>query len=250
MILGVPAHAKLNLNLEVLGRRPDGHHEIRTLMQAISLHDLQLAKPSSATRLTVHVDAPAGSDNLVLRAAAALEQAAGRALPAEFGLLKRIPPGSGMGGGSSNAAAALRALARLYDVDLDLRTIAAALGADVPFFLRGGAVLATGRGDELHPQPRVAGWFAVAWPGWTVSTSEVYARWREAPSGPPNALVAAATAVEPRLADFADTLGSGWQLTGTGSAFFRRCATAADASEACRRLECWTAVAQAIGPWA
>ena len=248
MIVALPAHAKLNLSLAVHGLRPDGHHEITTVFQAISLHDLLLAQPAETTTLT-----GGRPDDLVLRAQRALEAASGRPLPARFHLLKRIPVGAGLGGGSSDAAAALKALARLYPaaVDparVDLHAVAAQLGADVPFFLRGGAALATGRGERLEQLPPVRGWFALAWPGFEVSTEAVYRRWDEVGGEGENHLTGAAFAVEPRLAQLAARL-DGWRLTGSGSAFFKHCASQEQAEEKKRvadRLGCWTAVARPL----
>src|SRR2546423_12681590 len=96
--LALPAHAKLNLELAVLGVRPDGYHELRTRFQAISLHDLLLVEPAAATSL----EGGSGHDDLVLRAQRALERAAGRPLPARFRLWKRIPAGAGLAGGSAD----------------------------------------------------------------------------------------------------------------------------------------------------
>ncbi len=245
MTLALPAHAKLNLELRVLGARPDGQHEVDTLIQAISLHDLLLASAAPATTLELDGEAPAGEANLVLKAARALEELAGRPLPVRLRLLKRIPPGAGLGGGSSDAAAALRALARLYGLELDLAPVAAALGADVSFFLRGGAARAGGRGEELHPARPQPGWYALAWPGYQVSTADVYRAWDETGGEPPNELLRAAITVEPRLAAFTEALGTGWRMTGSGSAFFKPAATEAEARSAVAGLECWTEVAWA-----
>lgn len=241
MPLALPAHAKLNLTLEVLGGAPDGYHELRSRMQAVSLHDLLIARKAARTVLVGGFP-----DDLVLRAASALEAAAGRALPAEFQLVKRIPAGAGMGGGSSDAAAALRALARLYDLDLDLSPVAASVGADVPFFLAGGCQLAEGRGERLCPAPAARGWFALAWPGFGVATAAAFRAWDEIGGDGENHLARAAFRVEPRLADFARSLGPGWRMTGSGAGFFRPCATRAEAEAARAELDCWTAVAWPI----
>jgi len=138
MPLQISAHAKLNLSLSVHGLLPDGRHQVSTVLHAISLAD-RLVIEEGETELEVDGDAPPGGDNLVLRAQAALEEVAGRPLPARFRLTKAIPSGSGLGGGSSDAAAALRGLKQMYELDLDLAPVAAGLGVDVPFFLRGGA---------------------------------------------------------------------------------------------------------------
>ena len=163
--LALAAHAKLNLSLSVHGRLPDGRHTVSTVLQAISLHDLLFARRADRTSLAVEGEAPPGSDNLVLRAQAALEAAAGQPLPVAFRLVKRIPAGAGLAGGSSDAATALRAVAQLYGLKLDLHPIAAELGADVPFFVHGGTAEASGIGADLRPTAPAAGWFAIAWPG-------------------------------------------------------------------------------------
>lgn len=242
--LALPAHAKLNLDLAVLGVRPDGYHELRTRFQAISLHDLLLVEPAAVTSLAGGLP-----DDLVLRAQRALEEAAGRSLPARFRLVKRIPAGAGLAGGSSDAAAALRALARLHGLDLDLAPLAAELGADVPFLLRGGASVASGRGEVLSPVRPATGWYAIAWPGFAVSTAAVFRRWDEVGGEGANALTRAAFDVEPKLAEFASMLGEGWRMTGSGSAFFRPAATRGAAEAAVAPLGCWTAVARPVAAW-
>jgi 4-diphosphocytidyl-2-C-methyl-D-erythritol kinase len=242
--LALPAHAKLNLDLTVLGTRPDGYHELRTRFQAISLHDLLVIEPASVTSLEGGFP-----DDLVLRAQRALETAVGRPLPARLRLIKRIPAGAGLGGGSSDAAAALRGLARLHGLECDLSPIAGGLGADVPFFLLGGAAVAHGRGERMSPARIDAGWYALAWPGFPLSTPAVFRRWDEVGGDSENELTRAALDVEPRLRAFADTLGEGWRMTGSGSAFFRPCAARAEAAASVARLTCWTAVAQPVGSW-
>lgn len=242
--LAVPAHAKLNLDLAILGLRADGYHDIRSRFQAISLHDLLLIGPAGRTTL---VGGP--PDDLVLRAQRALETDAGRPLPARFHLFKRIPPGAGLGGGSSDAAAALRGLSRLYGLHLDLAPIAAKLGADVPFFLAGGTAVATGRGERLIPTAMEAGWYAIAWPGFSIATPAVYHAWDEVGGEGENELTRAAAALEPRLAEFGCMLGEGWRMTGSGSAFFRPCRSRAEAERLLLPLACWTTVASSVGPW-
>jgi 4-diphosphocytidyl-2-C-methyl-D-erythritol kinase len=247
--LALNAHAKLNLALSVHGRLPDGRHSVSTVLQAISLHDLLTARRAETSSLVVEGDAPGGNENLVLGAQAALERAAGRPLPAAFRLQKRIPPGAGLAGGSSDAAAALRALARLYELKLDLHPIAAEVGADVPFFLRGGSAEASGVGTDLRPCPPAEGWFAIAWPGFSVDTGRVYEAWDGTGGAGPNQLQTAAFQVEPRLQEFVAGLGTAWQMTGSGSAFFKATTTRAEAERAVARLACWTAVARPVPPW-
>jgi len=244
--VALAAHAKLNLSLEVLGARPDANHEVVTWLQAISLHDLLLVEPATSTSL----EGGHGPDDLVLQAQRALEAAAGRLLPARFRLVKRIPVGAGLGGGSSDAAAALRALSRLHGLEaMDLEPVAAAVGADAVFLLRGGAAEARGRGERLRLAPAATGWFAVAWPGFEVCTRDVYARWDEVGGDGLNHLTRPALAIEPRLEEFAWRLGEGWRMTGSGSAFFQHCETRLEAQRAVESLNCWTAVARPVGGW-
>jgi len=249
--IALPARAKLNLDLEVIKRRADGFHEIRTHMHSIALHDLIEAAPAERTSLVADgLPVPANSDNIVLKALAALEAAAGRELPTEFQLHKRIPPGAGLGGASSDAATALRAAKTIHAVNVDLAKIAPGIGADVPFFIAGGSALAEGTGDHLTAQPTEPAWFAIAWPGIELSTASVYGAWDETRGQPPNALRRAAERADARIKEFADGLGGEWQMTGSGSAFFRRCATKADGLKAVASLDCWTTVTHSVGAWA
>ena len=178
MALILPAYAKLNLTLDVIGRRPNGYHDIDSVMQTISLHDL-LSVERSDCRVFDVVGPAIEGENLVLRAARELEGRVGRALPFTIRLYKRIPMGAGLGGGSADAAAFLRAADRLYDLRLkphELAEIATEVGQDVPFFLSGGAARATGLGSTITPlQPAPASWyFLVVCPPIEISTRAVY----------------------------------------------------------------------------
>jgi 4-diphosphocytidyl-2-C-methyl-D-erythritol kinase len=152
----IKAPAKINLHLRVLSRRPDGYHNIETLFQAIDLFDeLIMEKSEYETRLSVpgYPELETQS-NLILMAQKELESIAGSSLPAKITLKKNIPVAGGLGGGSSNCAAALLGLRELYGLDMDdhdLIRSAAKLGADVPFFLMGAAAVGKGIGDELTP---------------------------------------------------------------------------------------------------
>ena len=155
--------AKINWTLDVLGRRDDGYHEIRTVLQTIALSDTVTA--SAADDITIIVTGEGGDliarpqeDNLAYRAASLLKEKSGISSGARIKLHKRIPVAAGLGGGSSNAAATLRALRTLWRLsltDADLSTIGARIGSDVPFFLIGGTALGSGRGDEVTPLPDV-----------------------------------------------------------------------------------------------
>lgn len=250
MILAVPARAKLNLDLEVAGRRADGFHELRTTFQAIDLHDMVELETAGETDFEVDGFNVNPMDNSVLQAHRALELAAKKTLPVKIHLHKRIPPGSGMGGASSDAAATLKALQTMFKLDLDLAPIAENLGSDVPFFLMGGRARAEGRGERLTPLEPAGGWFAIAWPGFELATASVYAAWDTVKGEKPNELRRAAEHVEPRLKDFAKGLGEGWQMTGSGSAFFKHTATKQEAESAVATLDCWTAVGSPTGRWA
>ena len=179
MTLVLPAYAKLNLTLDVIGRRPDGYHEIASVMQTISLHDLVSVERSDCKVFDV-VGPPIAGENLVLKAARELEAHVGQSLSFQIRLHKHIPIGAGLGGGSSDAAAFLRAAIALYDIKIspaELHDVAQRVGQDVPFFLRGGTGLATGLGstvESLPPMP--AAWrFALVLTAIDVSTREVYA---------------------------------------------------------------------------
>jgi 4-diphosphocytidyl-2-C-methyl-D-erythritol kinase len=181
----VRAFAKINLALRVVGVRADGYHELLTTFQSLALHD---TLTFTVARGPFHIACddpacPADRTNLVWRAADEIWRAAGRR--GEPGgvrvrIEKRIPLAAGLGGGSSDAAASLRALASLWGVELGedrLRRIAAGLGADVPYFLQGGTALGVERGDVLFPLiDWPASWVVLLLPNFGVNTVEAY-RW-------------------------------------------------------------------------
>jgi len=179
------ARAKVNLLLDVLGRREDGYHELSTVMQSVALNDTLEFRPAACLRVTVdHPDLPAGTANLAGRAAAALAAACGRNCGADIRITKRIPVAAGLGGGSADAAAALVGLNTLWRLGLsldELQQVAAEVGSDVPFCLSGGTALATGRGEiltQLAPLPDW--WVMLVKPPFAVSTAEVYRNFRPA----------------------------------------------------------------------
>jgi 4-diphosphocytidyl-2-C-methyl-D-erythritol kinase len=152
----LPSFAKINLHLQVVGRRQDGFHDLCTVFQTISLHDtLQVAPAASEIRMTCGDSSlPVGDQNLVYRAAVALRDKYRVNCGAEIHLEKIIPAPGGLGGGSSNAAVALLALRTLWRLDIsveDLHPLAERLGSDVPFFLYGGTALGMGRGEAIEP---------------------------------------------------------------------------------------------------
>ena len=150
------AYAKLNLTLEVLDKREDGYHNIVSVFQSISLCDELTLAPYETLMLQGDLAGATAEENLVMRAARLLQETVGEKRGALMRLKKRIPVAAGMGGGSSDAAAALTGLCKLWGhqpSSEELRHMAGKLGADVPFFLHGGTVLAEGRGDDLTPLP-------------------------------------------------------------------------------------------------
>ena len=160
--LRLRAFAKVNLCLHVLGRRPDNYHELRTIFQTISLHDtldISITPGSSGLEILLQSNdttLPLGPENLVMRAIQAIIPEIGFQGSVSVYLDKKIPVARGLGGGSSDAAAALIGMLRLTEREVPLprlMEIAAKLGADVPFFLFGGRALAVNRGDEIYPLP-------------------------------------------------------------------------------------------------
>ena len=150
------AYAKVNLTLEVLGRRTDGYHEVRTVLQTIGLADTLHVTPGDGIQLHCSEPDLQGPGNLVYKAAEALRRESGESRGADIRLEKLIPVGMGLGGGSADAAATLLSLSRMWGLGLDdgrLADIASALGADVPFLLNGGTALGTGRGDRIEALP-------------------------------------------------------------------------------------------------
>ena len=185
--LTVRAHAKVNLDLRVLGVRPDGYHELRTVFQTIELHDTLVCAetPGPFTLKCRAAAVPLDASNLIWKAATALWTALGRAgdvRDTTIAIDKKIPLEAGLGGGSADAAAALGALARLWGgapITL-LREVGAAIGSDVPFFLSGGTALGLGRGEEIYPLVDMPPHFLViVRPPFGVSTAEAYAWYDE-----------------------------------------------------------------------
>jgi 4-diphosphocytidyl-2-C-methyl-D-erythritol kinase len=160
----IPAFAKVNLRLDILGKRPDNYHELRTIFQTISLHDELRLRASKAPGICLTIEGNESLSlepvrkNLVYAAVDALRQELGVRSGVEIELRKKIPAGRGLGGGSSDAAVALLGYLRLTRRTIPaprLTEIAASLGADVPFFLFGGRALGIGHGDEIYPLPDI-----------------------------------------------------------------------------------------------
>lgn len=267
--LALPARAKLNLSLHIVGRRADGYHLLETLFHTVALHDdLALERTASGIELavtaaTAELAVPPGADNLVQRALQRFAAAAGYREGFRARLHKRIPHGGGLGGGSSDAAAALRLANELLQRPLSpaqLAAVALGLGADVPFFLVGGSCVGRGIGDELQPVVVAPRHFTLLVPPFGCPTVDVYksfaAQWQAGAHAARlpsitvpdtgdaavriafhNDLLPAAERVRPALADLRrDIAARGYPevaMTGSGSTLFlahddadaqRRCA--------------------------
>ena len=181
------APAKVNLYLRITGRRDDGYHLLDTLMVPISLgDDIGIARgdgpPGSLILEADSPEVPLGDENTVHRAVRAFRERTGRRDPVAVTIRKRIPIGAGLGGGSTDAAAALRGMNDLLETGLsteDLMALAVSVGADVPFFIRGEAARARGIGEELSPVKSLPGlWMVVLFPNLSVSTAWVYRNFR------------------------------------------------------------------------
>lgn len=252
--LRVECPAKLNLYLEILGKRPDGYHGILTVMQEIGLYDtLEVAlEGKEGISFTVSDPTlPQGGDNLVVRAARRFLEARGIERGLRMHLTKKIPAGTGMGGGSGNATAALLALDRLLETRLkpeEITAYAALVGSDCPYFVWGGTAVCSGRGEQVVPQsPLPPYWALIVCPTTATSTAQVYRSLAASSLGtaPPvdlileelrsgdlgrvrsalfNRLESAALQLHPELASFQEKLVQLGvptpRLTGSGSAFY------------------------------
>jgi len=284
----VRAPAKLNLSLAVLARRADGYHELESLMVPVTLHDTLRVRAAAAPGIRLAVrfggrlatragavlarDVPTDATNLGVRAAETLACEAGLARDGvapglEIELVKRIPSGSGLGGGSSDAAAVLLGAARVWGIDVPvarLAAIGATIGSDVPVFFAGGAAVVRGRGEQVDPVPGIPALHAViARPDEGLSTAAVYARCtpdaslrgaadrlagalaagrlRQAMALMHNSLEPPARglcpAIDRLLGDFARAGAVRPLLTGSGSAVFAIARTATEARRLAARLE-------------
>ena len=175
----LPAPAKLNLWLHIIGRRADGYHELETVFQFLDHGDeLSFAvRDDGVIRLHTEIEAVPHDSNLIVRAARKLQEQSGSPLGADIWLTKVLPMGGGIGGGSSDAATTLLALAHLWQLDWDEDRLAAlglSLGADVPVFVRGHAAFAQGVGEQLTPVDPHEPWYVVLVPQVSVSTVEIF----------------------------------------------------------------------------
>lgn len=255
--LTLPAPAKLNLLLNIVGQRPDGYHNLQTLFQFIDYCDELVFERLDNTQiiLTSELDQVATEHNLIYRAARLLQQATGTACGARISMNKKIPMGAGLGGGSSNAATTLIGLNQLWNTQLSLSILAELgleLGADVPVFVHGCAAWAEGVGEQLTavelPQP----WFLVITPDCQVSTRDIFCH-KELTRNTATITIAAALQhggsndCEPLarslypeidealqwLNNFADA-----SMTGTGSSLFARFETRVAAEEVLANPSC------------
>lgn len=235
--------AKINLFLELHGKRQDGFHEIATVMTQINLCDLLKVKPSRTFSLHVRGAKLTGMNTLE-RVYRIISQQR-KIPPVRIDLHKRIPPGAGLGGGSSNAATLIMALDDMFDLDLDRHSIAKEIGSDVPFFLQGAPALCTGRGEKIHPLDTTRSLpITLFFPPVEALTKEVYAQVKKEPtvlrkseskfiqtytSAPPlklaknifNRLQEPAFQRYPTLKAWKRKLGADVHLTGSGSTFFQ-----------------------------
>jgi 4-diphosphocytidyl-2-C-methyl-D-erythritol kinase len=255
-----PAPAKLNLFLHVVGRRPNGYHELQTVFQLIDLCDtvsVVVRQDGLIERPVGPADVPPEAD-LVVRAARALKDRTGTPLGATLRVFKKIPQGGGLGGGSSDAATTLLALNRLWGCGLGLEELASLglpLGADVPVFVRGSSAWAEGVGERLVPVELPERWFVVIHPGVAVATRDVFQApelTRNSPlitirnffeSGGRNDCEPVVRARYDEVAEALDWLSkrATARLTGTGSCIFAACASAIDAERLAARVpDRWT----------
>ena len=255
-----PAPAKLNLFLHVIGRCPDGYHELQTLFQLIDLCDsigLKVRQDGLIQRLAGPSDVPAEQD-LAIRAARALQQHAGVSLGADVQVRKAIPAGGGLGGGSSDAATVLLALNELWECGLsegDLAALGLPLGADVPVFVRGSSAWAEGVGERLTPVTLPEAWYVIVHPRVPVSTTRVFQSpelTRNSPlitiraffeSGGRNDCEPVVRSLCPEVAEAMQWLEryAPAHLTGTGSCIFAACESAIEAERLAARVpERWS----------
>ncbi|MBQ0752630.1 MAG: 4-(cytidine 5'-diphospho)-2-C-methyl-D-erythritol kinase [Gammaproteobacteria bacterium] len=173
----LPAPAKLNLFLHITGQRDDGYHLLQTVFALLDHGDTLQFQPADSLSLQVSGDAPVGEDNLILRAANALQRYSGCTLGAQLALTKRLPQGGGVGGGSSDAASTLLGLNHLWQLNLsidELADIGLSLGADIPVFVRGHNAWAEGVGDQLQPINLPEELFLVIHPGISAPTAVIF----------------------------------------------------------------------------
>jgi 4-diphosphocytidyl-2-C-methyl-D-erythritol kinase len=263
------APAKVNLFLEVLGKQPDGYHDIATLMVGLRLFDTLVFRDQAVSEITLHCysrQLSAGPDNLVWRAAELLKERSGCKRGVHIRLVKRIPMAAGLAGGSTDAAATLLGLNRLWQLglsDADLATLSAELGSDIPFFFHLPAAWCTGRGEIATPLELGTPLdFVLLCPAFGMPTAAVYKK--VSIQAPPvsgdairlaiekgdvdsvgrfmhNRLQQAAESLEPRIAEYAQMLAdaapAGQMMSGSGSTLFALCRSSEDAQRVAAKLK-------------
>lgn len=268
--MNVKARAKINLFLDVLGTRPDGYHEIITVMQALELHDVLEVETLPDREILVETsdpEVPPGPGNIVFKAARLLQEEYGCTLGAKFFITKNIPSAAGLAGGSSDAAAALKCLDKLWKLNAgeeSLLRLGERTGADVPFFLGGKTALARGKGGDLSPLPPFSGVGVVlVKPPFGVSTAMVYRLYDALPEAPgpgPGALLEAmerrdvpavarlmyntlervTVSLHPEISEIKDSLiaagAMGSLMSGSGPTVFGLCAGPREAVDLASRL--------------
>ncbi len=253
--LTLPAPAKLNLMLHILGRRADGYHDLQTLFQFLDYGDELSFTPRTDGQIRLHPELPgvAHDDNLIVRAARLLQTHSGSSQGADIELIKRLPMGGGIGGGSSDAATALLGLDHLWRTHLGeerLAEIGLSLGADVPVFVRGRAAFAEGIGERLQPVELSEPWFLVIAPQVSVSTAEIFSDpelTRNTPAITVRSLLAGGghndcqPVVERRYPEVRNALSLlnkfvPARMTGTGACVFGSFPNKGEADRVCRQL--------------
>ena len=255
MTLSLPAPAKINLFLHITGRRKDGYHNLQTLFQLLDYGDqLDISTHQNGNiQLSPSIPGVPSKENLIYRAAKALQQHSGCKLGATIHLHKRLPLGAGLGGGSSNAATTLLGLNALWQLNLpqkELLEIGAQLGADVPIFILGHTAWAEGVGEQLTPMEMPNHWYLILTPNVHIATAEIFANQGLTRHSPPikirafleqgsrndcqlvvEALYPEVKKARKWLAQFADT-----RLTGTGASLFAHFASEADARSVLKQV--------------
>ncbi|TYP64929.1 4-(cytidine 5'-diphospho)-2-C-methyl-D-erythritol kinase [Stutzerimonas stutzeri] len=253
--LTLPAPAKLNLMLHILGRRADGYHELQTLFQFLDHGDELTFTARTDGQIRLHTDLPGveHDSNLIVRAARLLQTHSACTLGADIELIKRLPMGGGIGGGSSDAATTLLGLDYLWQTRLGvdrLAAIALTLGADVPVFVRGRAAVAEGVGERLQPVELSEPWYLVVAPQVSVSTAEIFSDpelTRNTPAITVRSLLAGdghndcQPVVERRYPEVRNALSLlnkfvPARMTGTGACVFGSFPNKGEADKVCRQL--------------
>jgi 4-diphosphocytidyl-2-C-methyl-D-erythritol kinase len=268
------AFAKVNLALTVNAPSADGYHPLRGIYQSISLTDTITVEPAREDAITVsNREAPEDDTNLAWRAVDTARRTARISQPFAVDLVKAIPAGAGLGGGSADAAAALGLMARRYGIDDESASeIAEGLGADVPFAFVGGTMLGEGRGERLTRLDPLEGFaLAVVVPPFSMSTPDVFRRWDEldGPLGPVvpdralppklrgglairNDLYPAAVDLDRRIDEWRDELSTKWgtdvAMTGSGSALFAFFAGLDEATDAAEQIDLPTRLSVGVEP--